>query len=176
MDGLRWVLLLLGRWSSSVSTSIAAGTEASPRSRRARRLRDESMPLDRTAGALDRPRRRDPTTPAEDDPSRLEIGKPNRKSSPCGWSAPTRCRLPGTNCAEPARHRHAARQIRHLPSLRRQRRRRVVFSAASLVEPGSFDLENIKAQKIPGISLFMVLPGPIDGAEAFDLMMAAART
>lgn len=53
---------------------------------------------------------------------------------------------------------------------------RVIFSAASLVEPGSFDLENIRGQKIPGISLFMVLPGPIDGAEAFDLMMAASRT
>ena len=53
---------------------------------------------------------------------------------------------------------------------------RVVFSAASLVEPGSFDLENIKEQKIPGISLFMVLPGPIDGAEAFDQMIAASRT
>ncbi len=53
---------------------------------------------------------------------------------------------------------------------------RVVFSAASLVEPGSFELENIKEQKIPGISLFMVLPGPIDGAEAFDQMMAASRT
>ena len=52
----------------------------------------------------------------------------------------------------------------------------VVFSVASLVEPGSFDLENIKEQQIPGISLFMVLPGPIDGAKAFDLMMAAART
>lgn len=51
----------------------------------------------------------------------------------------------------------------------------VVFSAASLVEPGSFDLENIKEQKIPGISMFMVLPGPMDGAKAFDLMMEAAR-
>ena len=51
----------------------------------------------------------------------------------------------------------------------------VIFSAASLVEPGSFDLANIKEQEIPGISLFMVLPGPIDGAEGFDLMMAAAR-
>lgn len=53
---------------------------------------------------------------------------------------------------------------------------RVVFSAASLVEPGSFELENIKDQGIPGISLFMVLPGPVDGAEAFDQMMAASRT
>ena len=52
---------------------------------------------------------------------------------------------------------------------------RTIFSAASLVEPGSFDLANIKDQQIPGISLFLVLPGPIDGVEAFDMMMAAAR-
>ena len=53
---------------------------------------------------------------------------------------------------------------------------RTVFSAASLVEPGSFDMQNIKGQKIPGISLFLVLPGPIDSIEAFDMMLAAART
>ena len=52
---------------------------------------------------------------------------------------------------------------------------KVIFSAASLVEPGSFDLTNIKEQKFPGISLFMVLPGPVDGAEGFDLMTAAGR-
>lgn len=52
---------------------------------------------------------------------------------------------------------------------------KIIFSAASLVEPGSFDMANIKEQKIPGISLFMVLPGPMDGAKGFDLMMAAAR-
>lgn len=51
----------------------------------------------------------------------------------------------------------------------------VIFSAASLVEPGTFDLKNLKEQEIPGISLFMVLPGPIDGAQAFDLMMTTAR-
>lgn len=53
--------------------------------------------------------------------------------------------------------------------------RRTIFSAASLVEPGSFDLTNIKDQQIPGISLFLVLPGPVDSVEAFDMMMAAAR-
>ena len=53
---------------------------------------------------------------------------------------------------------------------------RTVFSAASLVEPGSFDIANIKEQEIPGISLFLVLPGPIDAVEAFDMMMEAART
>jgi len=52
---------------------------------------------------------------------------------------------------------------------------RTIFSAASLVEPGSFDLANIKEQQIPGISLFLVLPGPVDSVEAFDLMISAAR-
>ena len=50
-----------------------------------------------------------------------------------------------------------------------------IFSAASLVEPGSFDLANIREQQIPGISLFLVLPGPVEGAKAFDMMMEAAR-
>ena len=52
---------------------------------------------------------------------------------------------------------------------------KVIFSAASLVEPGTFDMTTIKEQELPGISLFMVLPGPIDGALSFDLMMTAAR-
>lgn len=50
-----------------------------------------------------------------------------------------------------------------------------IFSAASLVEPGSFDLSNIKDQAIPGISLFAVFPGPVAAVEAFDLMLSAAR-
>jgi len=53
---------------------------------------------------------------------------------------------------------------------------KTIFSAASLIEPGSFDLQNIQGQEIPGISLFMVLPGPVESIEAFDLMLAAART
>lgn len=52
---------------------------------------------------------------------------------------------------------------------------RTIFSAASLVEPGSFDLQNVAEQQIPGISLFLVLPGPVDSVEAFDLMISAAR-
>ena len=52
---------------------------------------------------------------------------------------------------------------------------KIIFSVASLVEPGSFDVKDLKSQEIPGISLFMVLPGPIEGVQAFDLMMVAAR-
>ena len=53
---------------------------------------------------------------------------------------------------------------------------KTIFSAASLIEPGSFDLQNIQEQEIPGISLFLILPGPIDSVAAFDLMLATART
>jgi cell division protein ZipA len=50
-----------------------------------------------------------------------------------------------------------------------------VFSAASLTEPGSFDLTRLRTDVYPGISLFLGLPGPIDGVAAFDLMVTAAR-
>jgi len=53
---------------------------------------------------------------------------------------------------------------------------RTIFSAASLVEPGSFDLANIKDQEIPGISMFLILPGPLEGVASFDMMMESART
>jgi cell division protein ZipA len=36
-------------------------------------------------------------------------------------------------------------------------------------------MTNIKEQELPGISLFLILPGPLEGAEAFDMMMEAAR-
>lgn len=51
-----------------------------------------------------------------------------------------------------------------------------VFSVASLIEPGSFDLKLIKTTRYPGISLFMVLPATADGVSAFDEMVTTART
>ena len=50
-----------------------------------------------------------------------------------------------------------------------------LMSAASLVEPGTFDLDRIEAQRFPGISLFAVLPGPMDAGATLDMMVAVAR-
>ena len=50
-----------------------------------------------------------------------------------------------------------------------------VFSVASLVEPGSFDLTRIKTEHYPGVSIFLALPGPHDGVSAFDDMLTLAR-
>jgi cell division protein ZipA len=50
-----------------------------------------------------------------------------------------------------------------------------VFSVASITEPGSFDLANIGEQTIPGLTLFMVLPGAVEGRLAFESMLDLAR-
>lgn len=50
-----------------------------------------------------------------------------------------------------------------------------VFSAASLTEPGSFDLTKLRTDVYQGVSLFLGLPGPVEGVAAFDSMVTAAR-
>ena len=52
----------------------------------------------------------------------------------------------------------------------------MTFSVASLVEPGAFDLENLQDSTIPGMSIFMVLPGGGDPVVAFDRMVQASRS
>lgn len=52
---------------------------------------------------------------------------------------------------------------------------RIMFSVASLVEPGSFDLAGIRTERFPGVSLFLVLPGSGDPVAAFDNMLSTAR-
>ena len=47
----------------------------------------------------------------------------------------------------------------------------IIFSAASLIEPGIFDIDKISKQQIPGISFFMALPLTVNEIEAFDEML-----
>jgi cell division protein ZipA len=49
-----------------------------------------------------------------------------------------------------------------------------VFSVANMLEPGVFDLEGVESFTTPGITLFMRLPGPVDGTDAFEAMLATA--
>jgi cell division protein ZipA len=50
-----------------------------------------------------------------------------------------------------------------------------IFSVASLTEPGSFDLTRLRTDEYQGVSLFLGLPGPIEGVAAFDAMVNAGR-
>lgn len=52
---------------------------------------------------------------------------------------------------------------------------RVLFSAASLTRPGSFDLEHMDSQLYLGLNMFAVLPGVLAGDEAFDRMLDTAQ-
>jgi cell division protein ZipA len=50
-----------------------------------------------------------------------------------------------------------------------------VFSVASMVEPGAFDLEKMGETLYPGITMFMQLPGPVPGMHALNELVACAR-
>src|SRR5579859_6447773 len=50
-----------------------------------------------------------------------------------------------------------------------------VFSVANMVEPGSFDPATLPDAVFPGLTLFMVLPGPRGGVAAYADMLATAR-
>ncbi|AKH19557.1 cell division protein ZipA [Sedimenticola thiotaurini] len=55
-------------------------------------------------------------------------------------------------------------------------KRRVVFSMASMVEPGVFPLDRMEEFTTPGLALFGQLPGPKDGLVAFsDMLFTAER-
>ena len=46
---------------------------------------------------------------------------------------------------------------------------------ASMMEPGSFDLARMDEQDFPGVSLFGIVPGPLDAPSTFDLVLTVGR-
>lgn len=185
MDGLRWLLLLIGvlvvagvYWYSRRDSS--ATRERADSLRREPSLgglpRDEQLTED-TAIPADAPSAGSephaPETPA-DEQAQAEVAEKivtlrlvaGRHGSFAGDELALGLRRAGL--------RHGKFGIFH--RYVDDDENRIVFSAASLVEPGTFDLANLKEQRLPGISLFLVLPGPVEGAEAFDMMMEASRS
>ncbi len=50
-----------------------------------------------------------------------------------------------------------------------------LFSMASMVKPGSFDMTALDSLRTPGLSLFMTLPGPLPALDAWDTLLPAAQ-
>lgn len=48
---------------------------------------------------------------------------------------------------------------------------RVLMSAASLTQPGTFNLDTMDASLFRGLNLFAVLPGPLPGRDAVDKLL-----
>jgi cell division protein ZipA len=178
MDGLRWLLLLVG-------LLVIGGVYLYSRRETAPTDEDE-VPRDRVEPNLDGPELADKpllvdeTTSTDDDSVEVEEN-PTTADAPqkivtVRIVAREKKSFPGDELVLSMRGiglRHGKFGIFHRYDGSDESK--TIFSAASLIEPGSFDLQNIKGQQIPGISLFLVLPGPVDSIEAFDSMMASAR-
>ncbi|MEX0618479.1 MAG: cell division protein ZipA [Pseudohongiellaceae bacterium] len=51
----------------------------------------------------------------------------------------------------------------------------IIFSVANILNPGTFDLNNMDEFSTQGVSLFMALPTPINNLVAFEQMLKAAQ-
>lgn len=51
----------------------------------------------------------------------------------------------------------------------------IVFSVAKMVEPGSFDVDDISSFETPGLVLILQLPGPVAGDVAFEVLVSEAH-
>lgn len=175
MDGLRWLLLFFG-------VLVIAGVYFYSRRER-EQPEEEAQPERRVAPTLgDEPAAEEPTLDSDEDDA-VEDVEPDKPANQAQKIVTLRIvardggSFKGDDLVLSMRGiglRHGKFGIFHRYDGSDESR--TVFSAASLVEPGSFDLANIKDQEIPGVSLFLVLPGPLEGVEAFDMMMESART
>jgi len=50
-----------------------------------------------------------------------------------------------------------------------------IFSVASMVEPGTFNLEKMPQESFPGVTLFTQLPAPVAGMLAFNELIACSK-
>lgn len=50
-----------------------------------------------------------------------------------------------------------------------------IFSVASMVEPGTFDLEQMSIARYPGVTLFAQLPGPVPGVHVLQELVACGK-
>jgi cell division protein ZipA len=50
-----------------------------------------------------------------------------------------------------------------------------IFYVASLIEPGTFDVAQMPDDEFRGVSMFAVLPGPLEPLQAVDALLATAR-
>jgi cell division protein ZipA len=51
---------------------------------------------------------------------------------------------------------------------------RTIFSIVNMVEPGSFDPQNMDTLQTPGVTLFLQLPGPISADVLFEVLLSEA--
>ena len=70
--------------------------------------------------------------------------------------------------------RYGEKQILHRFVDPSANRGAIEFSVANMVEPGTFDLDNLSEFRSPGVTFFMALPGTPDPIKSFNTMVETA--
>jgi FtsZ-interacting cell division protein ZipA len=70
---------------------------------------------------------------------------------------------------------HGLAYGRHQVFHRRHVDGRSLFCVASLIEPGTFDVARMSTEEFRGVTLFAVLPGPVEPLLTVDELLGAAR-
>jgi FtsZ-interacting cell division protein ZipA len=70
---------------------------------------------------------------------------------------------------------HGLAYGRHQVFHRRHVDGRSLFCVASLIEPGTFDVASMSTEEFRGVTLFAVLPGPVEPLLTVDELLGAAR-
>ena len=71
--------------------------------------------------------------------------------------------------------RYGEMRIFHHYGEGQERTLRPVFSAANVLKPGTFDLQELEAFSTPGITLFAQVPGELEGHASFETMLTVGR-
>jgi cell division protein ZipA len=188
MEPLRWVLLLIGvgiiGWVFLYSRGLWPSQFRLPQNL-LRRSSGEQQPNDSATTGVDLAETDEVSAGTDVDPVEPEPPKPSSKPSPLANDSKviTVRIMPSPDAFFPAEElilvlrdvglRHGQFGIFHC--MTEGDKGRVRYSVASLVEPGSFDLSNLKDSEYRGISIFTVLPAPENGVSLFDEMMETAR-
>ncbi len=124
--------------------------------------------------------------PVPGTPSRSELGTPSRPEpviSPAAEQqrivtirvcAVGETRWPGTQLMA-ALELHGLAFGRYQVFHRNHADGRSLFCVASLIEPGTFDVAQMADEEFRGVTLFAVLPGPIQPLETMDELLGTAR-
>ena len=132
----------------------------------------------------------EPAEPAEPqwEAAPVEADDPERSEPLVDWPPDAGRRVVALRLVAPQPERFAGRSLRQALAAegfvlgrfdifhKGDEGRRAILSAASLSQPGTFDATTMDSQHFGGLSLFAVLPGPKSPPEAFEELVATARS
>lgn len=158
---------------SAASIPVMADPVASPYQTTARAERHDTPAVTPTVSDVVRAPAQPPEYPAQPAAMSKSPASPAARRKIIALRLPMPERVPGSQLLallQREQLQHGKFSIFH-----RMHESQSVFSVASMVEPGTFEPSTMAEQQFPGVTLFMLLPGPLDGLVAYDQMMSCAQ-